>query len=43
VRLLSKYLGKHMLEDVVLEELETLGMRRGFLQLRSSRRDQEAS
>jgi hypothetical protein len=29
-RLLSKNLGRQMLEDVVLEELKTLGMHRGI-------------
>jgi len=43
VRLLVKNLGRHMLEDVVREELENLGIRiQGVLQLPSGRRDQAA-
>jgi hypothetical protein len=44
VRLLVKKLGRQMPEDVVREELENLGICvQGVLQLRSGRRDQEAS
>jgi hypothetical protein len=44
VRLLIKNLGRQMPEDVVREELETLDIYvQGVLQLRSGRRDQEAS
>jgi hypothetical protein len=44
VRLLVKNLGRHMPEDVVREELETLGICvQVILQLRSGRRDQEAA
>jgi len=44
VRLLVKNLGRHMPEDVVREELESLGICvQGVLQLRSGHRDQEAA
>ena len=44
VRLLVKNLGRHMPEDVVREELESLGICvHAVLQLRSGRRDQEAT
>jgi len=44
VRLLSKNLGRQMPEDVVREELGTLDVCvQGVFQLRSGRRDQEAS
>jgi len=44
VWLLVKNLGRHMPEDVVREELESLGICvQGVLQLRSGRRDQEAA
>jgi predicted kinase len=44
VRLLIKNLGRQVPEDVVREKLETLDICvQGVLQLRSGRRDQEAS
>jgi hypothetical protein len=44
VRLLVKNLGRHMPEDVVCKELESLGICvQGVLQLRSGRRDHETS
>jgi hypothetical protein len=44
VRLLIKNVGRNTPEEVVREELETLGIQvQGVLQLRSTRRDQETA
>jgi hypothetical protein len=44
VHLLVKNLGRQMLDSVVREELEALGIRvQGFLQHRSARRDHDTS
>ena len=43
MRLLVRKLGRHMPEDAVREDLESLGIRvQGVLQLRSGHRDQAA-